>query len=1770
MSSEAAATTSGTAPNADSAATPSTSNTSTSAGTATGRGYGRGGRGAGRGSGRGDRGGRGGAGRSGNNNKSTTNKKKFVGETADMNGHVFQTFSETDDRKQWTKTLEAIGRYINLKMDNSADLAPVHRDLKLPVIEEPPAPDEKKNLDKDHPEMYKWRKKFDRYLSKQEKLEDNLRSIYSLVWGQCSNAMQAKVQALEGYYDADKKCDCIWLLTQIKGVMFKFEGQKEIFHAHVEARSRLEALKQKESETTNSFLEQFQATVEAFEHYGGSIGSDKGLMEAVKTELKDEDPGEYDPKWKDIDKVKDWIEKSKIFQRTITKTSRDRALAMMFLFKADRARYGELWLNLQNRFSLGYNEYPKNLSEAYTVVSNFKREKSDRKKKSKKNNNDRERGTEASSTQEGATDSTEDDVEVNFLQQQLVPGTDGVTHPNRTCFNCHLPGHFAHQCPTRTTARRSSSNNVPISRKDVGFTTDVGTALLQADASTKDNSDDFKIEIMFHQGYQDIPDHWILLDSQSTTCVFRNKVFLSNIRKSPRTLNLITNGGTHTSTLIGDLGNFGAVWYNEKSLANILSLADVRRKCRVTMDTSKEAAMIVHRSDGTQMKFKEFSSGLYFHDPTVVCKPKSPVSNYCLVQTVNKNRKMFHRREIEGAEKARSLHRLLGRPAQARFEHFLVNNLIRNCPVTVQDAKRAVLIYGPDLANIKGHTTKRKGSHIPSFAPLTLPSYIIKHHRKITLCVDIFYVQGITFFHSISRKIKFRTASHIPNRKSATILEAIKLTMAQYERRGFEIADIHADQEFKCIEKKIPRSTKLEIVAEDDHVHEVERSIRATKECTRCNIHGLPYKRMPKIMIIELVSHAMRCLNQFPARDGVSKTMSPLSIVTGANTPDYNKLKIEFGQYAQVHANDNVTNTTASRSIGAIALSATPYENGYYKFMNLNTGKVLNKKQFTILPITEQVIKRVEEIAKQQGQGLIKNGVPRFEWKNREEIEDIDDNEDEQHEQDEEHVHVPDDNSSMSDINDDPNGHESEGDGDDDVSSDVSYAEDSNNEETSNGEDPNDSDGLNYSSYDDDMIDERSADTNDDNNDEDTIASIQEERSAETDASGGDNHPVMERNAGGYNLRSRSGKPTYNHRLDWMMDQVDANAKSYETQLLQHAVDVSYRLDKRCDDRVYDTQFLQHALNKVEDNPSDLFEYVTHFMFNQMSAKKGIAKHGDVAIAALLSEFTQLEDKDAYEGVHVADLTPAQRRAALRAINLIKEKRCGKIKGRMVADGSSQRSQYTKEETSSPTPSNDSIMISLIIDAMERRIVGTSDVPGAYLNADMDDFTVIKITGESVDIFCKMNSAYEAFVVIENGKRVLYLRLKKALYGCIKSALLWYKLFAGTLEGMGFKINPYDTCVANKMVNGKQCTIVWYVDDVKVSHVEESVVRDVLDRIEGKFGKMKHVIGPAHVYLGMHIAFKESGTVEIWMGDQIKEAIEMFGEDVSLNAVTPAKRDLFEVDPESPALTVEKGEIFHSVTCKLLYVAKRCRLDVQLPISFLATRVSKSTLQDWDKLKRVLRFLNGTLDEVLVLASQNILKMDVFVDASYGVHDDMKGHTGGCVTFGRGAVMSKSTKQKLNTKSSTETEIVGCSDYMTQPLWGKKFIEAQGYKLDCDAHQDNKSAMQMEINGRKSCGPKSRHIDIRYFWFHDRIKKGEFNIVHCPTHKMIADFFTKPLQGDLFKKLRAVIMGHVDLKTFMSQESDTSKERVGENEVEGSERATEMPMTKTESACETV
>ena len=133
-----------------------------------------------------------------------------------------------------------------------------------------------------------------------------------------------------------------------------------------------------------------------------------------------------------------------------------------------------------------------------------------------------------------------------------------------------------------------------------------------------------------------------------------------------------------------------------------------------------------------------------------------------------------------------------------------------------------------------------------------------------------------------------------------------------------------------------------------------------------------------------------------------------------------------------------------------------------------------------------------------------------------------------------------------------------------------------------------------------------------------------------------------------------------------------------------------------------------------------------------------------------------------------------------------------------------------------------------------------------------------------------------------------------------------------------------------------------------------------------------------------------------------------------------------------------------------------------------------------------------------------------------------------CVlSLGKGEIYSKSTKQKINTKISTESELVSVDDLTPQVLWTKYFLKNQGYETNGTViYQDNKSAILLETNGHWSKGKRSKHISIRYFFIKDRVQEGELSINWCPSEDMIGDYFTKPLQGQKFIKFRDLIMNN--------------------------------------------
>ena len=210
---------------------------------------------------------------------------------------------------------------------------------------------------------------------------------------------------------------------------------------------------------------------------------------------------------------------------------------------------------------------------------------------------------------------------------------------------------------------------------------------------------------------------------------------------------------------------------------------------------------------------------------------------------------------------------------------------------------------------------------------------------------------------------------------------------------------------------------------------------------------------------------------------------------------------------------------------------------------------------------------------------------------------------------------------------------------------------------------------------------------------------------------------------------------------------------------------------------------------------------------------------------------------------------------------------------------------------------------------------------------------------------------------------------------------------------------------------------------------------------------------------------------------------------------------------------------------KNMFLVKRGRSDVLPGVTFLLSRVREPNQGDWKKLVRILGFLKKTREDVLTLEADDKQSLYWMIDASFGVHPDMKSHTGGIFTLGKGAVISDSTKQKANSRSSTVAELKAIDDEIGKVELVRRFIEAQGFNIERNIiFQDNTSAMKLEMNGKASSTKRTRHFNIRLFYVKGLVDRGEVSIEYCPTDEMIADYMTKPTVDSKFKMLRELIM----------------------------------------------
>ena len=1557
-----------------------------------------------------------------------------------------------------------------------------------------------------------------RFIERRDLLEQNMFKTYSLIMSTyCTSLMRSRIES-HAEFD-DLKDDPIRLLQVIQVLMHDTVRGQYPYASVTDTFKKLLYLKQQENEPLLDYVKRFKEAKDVFRAHCGTRVLD--FFVETTREYREEEDDEY----------KEEIKHEAFGSWT----------AYMMIKNADQAKYGGLINQMATQYAMGLNQFPSELQRAVDILSTYKV--------------DYGKGYAKKKWEPRAKKDEEDKVkkETSFAQKK------DSSSKTVTCYCCGKKGHVSPDCPEKDSRKKADW----AFKKEKNFNqdkADVSEVASNVDDSEDDNSyrsgkkqgwSCMQLSLMNEETNNSrmksrMKDS-IILDNGSTLSIFGNPELVSNIRKSDVTLQLATNAGTQESNQVAEVPGYGQVWYDSRAIANIFGLSDLKNKYRVTYDSEKGDSFVVYM-DGKEIYFKCNEDGLYEYKVSGAYKDeiqekKKQESSY-MIETVEENRQGFTTRQFQRAKQARELYHNVGSPTVDNFKALLKMNFIKNCPVTVEDVKVAERIFGPALSTLKGKSTRKTPKPVIR-DEIEIPSEIKDLNKEVDLCMDTIFINECPMLTTIDKSIRFRALVPLENRTHEQYYKALDQVLRFYNKGGFKVRTIFCDGEFCPMMERV--SDDLDVVMNytnaQDHVPEAERNNRTIKERVRAAFHRLPFKKIPRVMIRYLAMVQVNHLNLFPAKGGVSKYYSPKMILT-SEVLDYNKhFQVSFGQYVQVNHESDKKNSNVARTLDAIYLRPNKNLQGGHEVMDLASGRVITRSVVKPIPMSQMIIDTVERMADDQGFKELK-------FKNKygniypdvdvagvdDDTDEYEDNEDDEFEYDDDYL--PDDEEEV----------------DEDEEDEIVFGD---------VIDPQEAEELLFDDTINDMWQQpRPIEREVEEEKQEEEAEEEEKNDEQQQQEAEEQKEEPERNL---RRSTRVRRPvdrlsprwTGQSYLEGILKKggILKKAKKHyqEGEKLKRVKRVHFKEDEE-----RKMELSHNILHQVNPTQEQMKEYevedaiviarligdlnstmsIKGLSFaQQYLLKQGLKKFEKRGEEAARKELDQLCKRNCFMPVGVKELTPSERKRAQSSLMFLNEKRDGTVKGRLVYDGRRTRDWLTREEAMSPTAALESIFLTAVIEAKEERDIMTCDIPNAFIQAEMPSIkdgqerVIMKITGVLVGLLTEINpNLFGPKVVFENGRHVIYVWVLKAIYGMVEAALLWYKKLRKQLETVGFVFNPYDPCVANREVRGQQHTIVFHVDDLKSSHKEGKTNDEFLNWLNSKFGEFGAVTakrGRVHDYLGMILDYSSKGKVIVNMTKYVEDLINGFPIKFKKEqvALTPAGEKLFEIG-QGKRLEDKRREIFHSTVAKGLFLAKRGRPDIQQTIALLCTRVREPNESDWNKLIRMMKYLNGSKDKVLTLGADNLRVIKWLIDASFGVHPDFKSHTGAVMTMGKGAIQSISRKQKLNTRSSTESELVGVDDVCTMVLWTKLFLEAQGYQVDKNIiYQDNKSAILLETNGKKSAGKRSRALNVRYFFVTDQVEKGNLQVEYCPTNEMLGDFFTKPLQGTKFLKFRGQILG---------------------------------------------
>ena len=928
----------------------------------------------------------------------------------------------------------------------------------------------------------------------------------------------------------------------------------------------------------------------------------------------------------------------------------------------------------------------------------------------------------------------------------------------------------------------------------------------------------------------------------------------------------------------------------------------------------------------------------------------------------------------------------------------------------------------------------------------------------------------------------------------------------------------------------------------------------------------MPFDVLPNIIIKMMVINAVMLMNAHINKQGVSQIYSPREIVLRRNLDFGTHCTGVFGEYVLAYDDNNITNTMQERAISGIYVGSAGNMQGSVKVLSLSSGKVVKRRHITRLPMPDSVIEKINRWGKKnkragRGRYTDKSSFAdrhnnEYDW-NDEQL--VHDNAPEPEEvaakfpalpaetpgvdlernmTDDTLPVVEDDTPSMQDRASAAR-----------ENADLRSVRDIVDIPGVQGEIAGVAENANQvPAYDDEIVVETVEDSSDDDtfhtadgsvdSDDDVIPNEQEdteEEEEEQELTDFDDEEVSVRRS--TRPRQKPQTSTFNRKGD--ITEKEGYGESHISMNEEDDTPIS-----------------------IENDEVGIFGII----MLQVSIKQSYKLYGkERTDRGALKEVQQLHDLEVFFPRDPKSLTKEERIRALSSLIFMKEKHEGEdgMKGRACINGAPQREYIPKEDAASPTVNNDSVFITNAVGAYEGRVFATSDLPGAFCNTPLDDEVVIMaLRGELCELMVRTDpKLYRKYVTTtKNGTPLLYVQLTKALYGLMRSALLFYRKLRKELEDYGFEFNPYDPCVCNKMVemsvvengkrkhvfktdesgktvvdkNGKseiemvQFTIVFHVDDLHMSCRNSFEITKFWSYINKLYNNnVKITRGHKHKFLGMDFDYSEKGVFKCTMIPYIKQIIEDFPEEIESSAPAPHTDYLFKIRDEGKRklLEEERAKAFHHTVAQLLFLSQRARRDISPAVPFLTSRVKEPDEDDWGKVKRVLRYLKGTLHLPLRIQVESTEVPEWDIDASHAVHEDCKGQTGGGMTLGKGAAMAMSWKHKVNCRSSTEAEIVGLYDCLPNVLWCLYFMQAQGYGTKrARVNQDNNSAILLEVNGRASSSKRTKHLKNKYFYIKHCVDEGDIEIRKKDTNDMWCDMYTKPKTGTPYKKDRSISM----------------------------------------------